>query len=310
MTSRGRPSPAPRKRAEAARPGSPGDGPPPPRASGQNCCSPRCAPRRPPSSATRRERARSTPATGWRTWASTPWPPSSCGTSSRRRPGWHSRPRCCSTSPTPRAVAVELAQRYARDGGVRDAAPGAPATRAGDAPDTEDTPDSLSMLFRNACHRGRAWDGMALLTVAARLRPVFDVAEAARAALEPVTLTPGGAGAPLICFPSLSALSGPPRVRATRRRAAGSASGVAVRTRASRRARRCRPRWTPWSPPMSPRFAPSRGGRGRAARRSAGGWVAQAVAERLAADGSAPAALVLVDTYPHDADQAGSRSPR
>ncbi|MGA4847257.1 thioesterase domain-containing protein [Streptomyces sp. G5(2025)] len=39
--------------------------------------------------------------------------------------------------------------------------------------------------------------------------------------------------------------------------------------------------------------------------RSAGGWVAHAVAERLAADGSAPAALVLVDTYPHDADGAG-----
>ncbi|MEU7646490.1 type I polyketide synthase [Streptomyces huasconensis] len=208
--------------------------------------------------------------------------------------------------PTPQAVAVELAQRYARDDGVRDSAPGAPATPAGDAPDTEDTPDSLSTLFRNACHRGRAWDGMALLTVAARLRPVFDVTEAARAAREPVTLTPGGAGAPLICFPSLSALSGPHEYERL---------GAALRD------------LRPVSAVRHPGFAPGEAlpaaldalvtahvaavravaGRARPVLlgRSAGGWVAQAVAERLAADGSAPAALVLVDTYPHDADQAG-----
>ncbi|UFQ14094.1 MULTISPECIES: type I polyketide synthase [Streptomyces] len=207
--------------------------------------------------------------------------------------------------PTPRAVAGELAQRYARDGG-RDSAPGAEVTRAGDAPDAEDTPDSLSTLFRNACLRGRAWDGMALLTVAARLRPVFDVTEAARAALEPVTLTPGGAGAPLICFPSLSALSGPheyERLGAALRdlrpvsavRHLGFAPGEALPAALDAL--------------VTAHVAAVRAVAGRARPvllgRSAGGWVAQAVAERLAADGSAPAVLVLVDTYPHDADQAG-----
>ncbi|MBM7171454.1 hypothetical protein JQK87_24215 [Streptomyces sp. G44] len=123
--------------------------------------------------------------------------------------------------------------------------------------------------------------------------------------LEPVTLAPGGAGAPLICFPSLSALSGPHEY-----------GGLGAALRELR----------PVTAVRHPGFEPGealpatldalltahvtavRAAAGQARPvllgRSAGGWVAQAVAERMAAEGSAPAALVLVDTYPHDADEA------
>ncbi|MGW0534891.1 type I polyketide synthase [Streptomyces sp. NPDC003032] len=209
--------------------------------------------------------------------------------------------------PTAQAVAVELAERYARDG-VSDSPPGdqEAATRAGDVPDAGNAPDSLSALFRSACLRGRTWDSMALLTIAARLRPVFDVAAAARAALEPVTLTSGGAGAPLICFPSLSALSGPHEygqlgavlqgfrpVSAVRHPGFGPGEALPAALDAL----------------VTAHVAAVRAVAGQARPvllgRSAGGWVAQAVAERLEADGAAPAALVLVDTYPHDADDVG-----
>ncbi|MGV9883828.1 type I polyketide synthase [Streptomyces sp. NPDC003006] len=209
--------------------------------------------------------------------------------------------------PTAQAVAVELAERYVRDG-VSDSSPGAPevSTRAGGVPDAGDAPDSLSALFRSACLRGRTWDSMVLLTIAARLRPVFDVAGAARAALEPVTLASGGAGAPLICFPSLSALSGPHEYGQLGAELQGFRPVSAVR----------HPGFGPGEALptaldalVTAHVAAVRAVAGRARPvllgRSAGGWVAQAVAERLEADGAAPAALVLVDTYPHDGDDVG-----
>ncbi|MFD0442933.1 hypothetical protein ACFQ10_11000 [Streptomyces indonesiensis] len=42
--------------------------------------------------------------------------------------------------------------------------------QAADAPHAGAAPDSLGALFRAACARGQSWDGMALLTVAARHR--------------------------------------------------------------------------------------------------------------------------------------------
>ncbi|GGQ05371.1 hypothetical protein GCM10010266_30830 [Streptomyces griseomycini] len=239
--------------------------------------------------------------------------------------------------PTPRAVAAELAERYDREA-VPSGSPGVPGrpdavgrpggsgrpadggasggpgaagspqapVRAGDAPDAGGAPDSLSTLFRTACDRGRTWDGMALLTLAARLRPVFDSAGAPGAALEPVTLAPGGAGPRLICFPALSALSGPQEY---------ARFGVGLRG------------LRPVSAVRHPGFGPGEAlpatldalvtAQAAAVRavagdgpsvllgRSAGGWVAQAVAERLEAEGSAPLAVVLVDTYPGSGDDRG-----
>ncbi|MET9777821.1 type I polyketide synthase [Streptomyces sp. NPDC006367] len=246
--------------------------------------------------------------------------------------------------PTPRAVAAELAERYAREAippgtpggpaavgrpdgsgrpvddgvsggaGASDGAgvsgrPGAPARAAG-GPDAAVASDaSLGALFRTACARGRTWDAMALLTIAARLRPVFGTADASRAALGPVTLAPGGAGPRLVCFPALSVLSGPQEyarfgaglrglrpVSAVRHPgfAAGEALPATLDALVTAQATAVR--------------AVAGDGPVVLLGRSAGGWVAQAVAERLEAEGSAPLAVVLVDTYPSGDDRGQALS--
>ncbi|WP_073935518.1 type I polyketide synthase [Streptomyces sp. CB02400] len=242
--------------------------------------------------------------------------------------------------PTPRAVAAELAERYAREavppgdlaglgtperpdaigrpgssGRTADSgAPGGPGAagpprvpvRAGDVPDTGGASDSLGALFRAACERGRPWDGMVLLTIAARLRPVFDSAGAPGAALDPVTLAAGGAGPRLICFPALSSLSGPQEyarfgaglrglrpVSAVRHPGFGHGEALPATLDALVTAQAAAVRTAAGDGPLV------------LLGRSAGGWVAQAVAERLAAEGSAPLAVVLVDTYPSGDDDRG-----
>ncbi|MFG3240164.1 type I polyketide synthase [Streptomyces sp. NPDC048157] len=173
--------------------------------------------------------------------------------------------------------------------------------RVAEAPyaDAGESPHSLGPLFRTACARGRSWDGMVLLTVAARLRPVFDGTGAAGAAHEPVLLTAGGTGVRMVCSPALSALSGPQEY-------ARFGAGL----------RGLRPVSALRHPGFEPRealpgtldalvTAQTAALRSAAAEgplvllgRSAGGWVAHAVAERLESEGAAPVAVVLVDTYP------------
>ncbi|MFD7531134.1 type I polyketide synthase [Streptomyces sp. NPDC059849] len=215
--------------------------------------------------------------------------------------------------PTPRALATELTRRHAADAPPAGAAPDTPGgeagvppnTRAGaaDAPHAGGAPDSLGTLFRTACARGRSWDGMVLLTVAARLRPVFDRTGAPGAAHEPVALTEGGAGARLVCTPALSALSGPQEYARFGAGLRGLRPVSAVR----------HPGFEPGEalPASLDALVTAQAAAVRAAAgegppvllgRSAGGWVAHAVAERLEAEGAAPVAVVLVDTYPpgHD----------
>ncbi|MFF1272569.1 type I polyketide synthase [Streptomyces marokkonensis] len=190
-------------------------------------------------------------------------------------------------------------------------ASGGPAVGPSDAPVPAEparaggsVPDSLGDLFRTACARGRTWDGMALLTIAARLRPVFDDAGAPGAALTSVTLARGGSqGARLICFPALSALSGPQEyarfaaglrnlrsVSAVRYPGFGAGEALPGTLDALVTAQTAAVR------------ALAGDGSPVLLGRSAGGWVAQAVAERLAAEGRGPAAVVLVDTYPSGTD--------
>ncbi|MFC9955401.1 thioesterase domain-containing protein [Streptomyces prasinus] len=144
---------------------------------------------------------------------------------------------------------------------------------------------------------------MALLTIAARLRPAFDSAGAPGAALDPVTLAPGGAGPRMICFPALSALSGPQEyarfgaglrglrpVSAVRHPGFGHGEALPATLDALVTAQAATVRAAAGDGPLV------------LLGRSAGGWVAQAVAERLEAEGSAPLAVVLVDTYPSGDD--------
>ncbi|MFJ9342288.1 type I polyketide synthase [Streptomyces sp. NPDC101733] len=207
--------------------------------------------------------------------------------------------------PTPRAVAVHLAQRYSAQPTRPAAAPGptvwdaGPLTEAGGPAAGERLPDSLSALFRTACARGRTMDAMGLLTITARLRPVFDRAEAPDAVPPAVPLAAGGSGPRLLCFPALSALSGPQEYARLARGLRGLRPVTAL------------PHPGFQGPQPLPAtleaFVTAQAAAVRAAAdgepfvllgRSAGGWAAQAVAERLAAEDTAPAAVVLLDTYP------------
>ncbi|MCP9210402.1 type I polyketide synthase [Streptomyces cucumeris] len=234
--------------------------------------------------------------------------------------------------PTPRALATELTRRYAAEpfsaSATSDGLPSSPGRLADDGavsgpqvrpdvssvPDTPvrtaEAPDSLGALFRSACARGQTWDGMALLTIAARLRPVFDRTGAPVATHDPVLLTAGGGGPRLVCLPALSAVSGPQEyarlgaglrglrpVSALRhpgfetREALPATLDALVTAQAS----------------AVRAAAAATGGPLVLLGRSAGGWAAHAVAERLESEGAAPAAVVLVDTYPPghgDRDQA------
>ncbi|MFI8437326.1 type I polyketide synthase [Streptomyces sp. NPDC079020] len=239
--------------------------------------------------------------------------------------------------PTPRLLAAELTRRRAAEapgsgaaggaGGAGGAAdgperpvtagpPDRPAsagpqgdTRAGSPPDVRvgatgapragEAPDSLGVLFRTACARGRSWDGMALLTIAGRLRPVFDRTGAPGATHEPVVLAAGGTGTRLVCSPALSALSGPQEYARLGAGLRGLRPVSAVR----------HPGFEPGEalPATLDALVTAQAAAVRAAAadgppvllgRSAGGWVAHAVAERLESEGAGPAAVVLLDTYP------------
>ncbi|MFF1920263.1 type I polyketide synthase [Streptomyces sp. NPDC058221] len=229
--------------------------------------------------------------------------------------------------PTPRAVAAHLEERWSQDAPEApgpSAAPGptGPAAAGGDpggasprrrsgatgrSPAREGTDsDSLSALFRTACARGRAWDGMALLTIAARLREVFEDTDVLGSPPPAVTLATGGPGPRLICFPALSALSGPHEY---------ARFGQALQDR--------RPVSVLPNPGFLPQerlpatraaFAAAQAAAVRACAgdepfvllgRSAGGWVAHAVAEKLESTGMIPSAVVLIDTYPGEAGGLG-----
>lgn len=139
---------------------------------------------------------------------------------------------------------------------------------------------------------------MVLLTVAARLRPVFDRAGAPGATHEPVVLAAGGTGAGLVCSPALSAVSGPQEYARLGAGLRGLRPVSAVR----------HPGFEPQEalPASLDALVTAQAIAVRAAAaegplvlvgRSAGGWVAHAVAERLESEGAAPAAVVLLDTY-------------
>ncbi|MWA08225.1 type I polyketide synthase [Streptomyces sp. BA2] len=213
--------------------------------------------------------------------------------------------------PTPRAVAAHLDELWSLNTPESSGALAAPQRQEGaslstSAPKATNAADSLSALFRTACARGKAWDGMALLTIAARLREVFEDAAVLGSPPAAVTLATGGSGTRLICFPALSALSGPHEYTRL---------GSALQDR------------RPVSVLPNPGFLPEEllpatldafvAAQASAVHacvgdepfvllgRSAGGWVAHAVAEKLESMGLIPSAVVLIDTYPGAESSSG-----
>ncbi|MFF3171047.1 type I polyketide synthase [Streptomyces sp. NPDC057900] len=213
--------------------------------------------------------------------------------------------------PTPRAVAAHLAEQFSRTAPRTPAtAPATPAGATGGEPTGSTAPgggaDSLSALFRTACARGRAWDGMALLTIASRFREVFDSAEALATPPAPVTVATGPALPRLICFPALSALSGPHEYARFGLTLQGRRHASVLPN----------PGFLPHEamPATLEAFVSAQAAAVLACAdgepfallgRSAGGWVAHAVAEHLERTGTGPSGVVLIDTFPGD---SGSRA--
>ncbi|MFG2415485.1 type I polyketide synthase [Streptomyces goshikiensis] len=199
--------------------------------------------------------------------------------------------------PTPRAVATHLAQQYVPHPTQPLPAPAA-ATTGGPAA-AEELPDSLAGLFRTACERGRTMEAMGLLTITARLRPVFDRAEAPGAVPAAVPLASGGTGPHLLCFPALSALSGPQEYARLARGLAGLRPVTALPHPGFQRSERLPATLDAFVTAQAAAVLAAADGEPFALLgRSAGGWAAQAVAQRLAAEDAAPVAVVLLDTYP------------
>lgn len=214
--------------------------------------------------------------------------------------------------PTPRSVAAHLEEQFSRSaphtpptvpvtpaGGTDGAPAGSPAPGAAAA-------DSLSALFRTACARGRAWDGMALLTIASRFREAFDSAEALGTPPAAVTVATGPALPRLICFPALSALSGPHEYARFGLTLQGLRHAAVLPN----------PGFLPHEamPATLRAFVSAQAAAVLACAdgepfvllgRSAGGWVAHAVAEHLERTGTDPSGVVLIDTFPGD---SGSRT--
>ncbi|MEN8656325.1 type I polyketide synthase [Streptomyces sp. 21So2-11] len=152
---------------------------------------------------------------------------------------------------------------------------------------------TLTALFRAAHGNRQLSRAIELLVSAAGIRPAFEES----AQLPPFPKAPGPAQAPVtVCFPSMIAISGPQEYDLFAAHIDGQAVSVPPL-----------PGFTPDQPlPASlPALvdALSRGAAELAdgrplvlVGRSTGGWIAHAVAQRLAEQGAAPASVVLIDT--------------
>ncbi|MFJ2196004.1 thioesterase domain-containing protein [Streptomyces violaceusniger] len=208
---------------------------------------------------------------------------------------------------TPAALAAHLRAQLVP--GAPDSAPQgeAPAAGAPHQTTTTATPpgavkaptgSTIEELYRQACADEQYVAGTQLLMAAARLRPSFRTAAELTTPPKLVRLSKGATAPGLVCFPSLVAISGP---REYARFAAGfrgrrdvsvlpepgfgkgellPASVDAVVEMQAEAVLRC-----VGEKPFV------------LVGRSSGGWIAQAVAGRLEARGSAPSAVVLLDTY-------------
>ncbi|MGX1663320.1 SDR family NAD(P)-dependent oxidoreductase [Streptomyces sp. NPDC055366] len=192
--------------------------------------------------------------------------------------------------PTGPALAGYLRRELA-SGAAADAGGEAPASTAALAVE-----DTLTGLYRQACDLGLYEEGWQMVNAAARVRPVFETPDEVPA-LPPVTLATGP-GTPLLCLPPTMAPSGPhyfgrfAPVFAGERDVTvlpnpGFAAGESL----------------PATRDAVVRFQAEAVRREAGGRPfvlvgySSGGWLANAVAALLEQQGSAPAAVVLVDTY-------------
>ncbi|MFF3501783.1 type I polyketide synthase [Streptomyces sp. NPDC003247] len=189
--------------------------------------------------------------------------------------------------PTPAALAGHLADLLRERPG-----PDAPPT-AQDGP--------LTTLYLRLCVARQITAATEVIVASSRLRDTFGAADGAGHAVEPVALAHGAAPTALVCFPALTALSGPHEYARFGQALDGLRDVLAVPA----------PGYAPDSalPDSADAFVAIQadavqrlvGERPFALLgRSLGGCVAHAVTAELERRGTPPAGLAMVDTYPMD----------
>ncbi|WP_455568927.1 type I polyketide synthase [Streptomyces griseochromogenes] len=166
-------------------------------------------------------------------------------------------------------------------------------------PATARSPQTLASLYRRVCATGDVVSAMHLLVTASLAVPGFGPEDAAAHALPPLRLAAGAADRPpLVCFPGFSPALGRPWYTALARHFDGDRDVLEMRHPAVTSGD-APPR--DWQTLVDLHVATLREHLGD--RRpvllgwSMGGYPAHAVAARLAATGTPPAGLVLLDTY-------------
>jgi acyl transferase domain-containing protein/thioesterase domain-containing protein/NADP-dependent 3-hydroxy acid dehydrogenase YdfG/acyl carrier protein len=157
---------------------------------------------------------------------------------------------------------------------------------------------SVEALFRLACEAGQYKDGVELLMAASRIRPAFEVADAARHAPKPVRLCKGPRRPSLICFAAPVALSSAHQY-ARFATAFHDVRDVSVLVPTGFAAGEALPRSVEAAVAAQADavLACADGGPVVLAGHSSGGWLAHAVAARLESVGVVPDGVVLLDTY-------------
>ncbi|MGW0871131.1 type I polyketide synthase [Streptomyces sp. NPDC002740] len=159
----------------------------------------------------------------------------------------------------------------------------------------------LTTLYLQLCAAQQITAATEVIVAASRLRDTFGAQDRAGHAVEPVALAGGGARTALVCFPALTALSGPHEYARFGRALHGLRDVLAVPA----------PGYAPDSalPDSAETFVAMQadavqqlvGERPFAVLgRSLGGCVAHAVTAELERRGTPPAGLAMVDTYPMD----------
>ncbi|MEV6669547.1 type I polyketide synthase [Streptomyces sp. NPDC051162] len=191
-----------------------------------------------------------------------------------------------------RPSAAELARHL--DDELGKALPEGASARRG----TERPPQTLASLYRRVCETGDVVSAMHLLVTASLALPAFDHADSVRHELAPLKLAEGTAGPALVCFPGFSPTLGRPWHATLAASFDGERDVIEIQHPGVRHGDAVPRDWRTLVDLHAGTVRKHLGDRPYAVLGSSmGGCPAHTVAARLAATGTPPLGLVLVDTY-------------
>ncbi|SFW75714.1 type I polyketide synthase [Amycolatopsis australiensis] len=176
-------------------------------------------------------------------------------------------------------------------------------TEAAPTPSTVDSGETLGALFRTACELGKLTEGFELLQNAALLRPTFASAADLAEPPKPVKLAAGEGGPRLICFSSYVALAGVHQYARFASPFRGDRDVYALPAPGFVKGEALPETVAAVAEALAGSVLQAAGGEPFVLLgSSSGGMLAHAAAEHLVARGTAPLAVVLLDSYLPRAD--------